>query len=70
MKSKIKRMKRAPRGNRFLSLKEMRMIKWDDSVYASRVKRGEFTDHAVREQHYVCGCGALGCVGISRQKEK
>ena len=52
---------------RRLSLREMGIIKRDDSILNSAIKRGEYTpkpEH-VRTSHVVCGCGATGCVFIT-----
>jgi hypothetical protein len=47
---------------RRLSQKEMNMIKHDEEVYNSRVKRGEIEEkEGGRHSIHVCGCGATGC---------
>ena len=47
---------------RRLSIKEMNMIKHDEEVYNSRVKRGEIVEKEGGRHHtVVCGCGAEGC---------
>lgn len=47
---------------RRLSIKEMNMIKHDEEVYNSRVKRGEIVEKEGGRHHiHVCGCGVEGC---------
>jgi hypothetical protein len=56
---------------RQLSLKEMGIIKRNDSIINSKIKRREYIpDHnIVKEQHVVCGCGSEGCIFVSLTKK-
>lgn len=52
---------------RFLSQKDISAAKYETEVYNARVKRGEINaDEISRTQHVVCGCGAEGCIFMTR----
>lgn len=54
---------------RFLTQRDMAIIKLDDSIRNSKIKRGEIdTSNTAREQHVVCGCGAVGCVFVATRR--
>ena len=47
---------------RFLSIKEMNMLRHNEEVYQSRVNRGEIVEkEGGRHRTVVCGCGVEGC---------
>ncbi len=50
---------------RRLSVKEMGIIRRDEAITNSMIKRGLITPRkTARQFHVICGCGAEGCVGI------
>lgn len=57
---------------RKLSLKEIGIVKRNDSIINSKIKRGEYlpSDNIIRTQHVVCGCGEEGCIFVSHTKRK
>lgn len=47
---------------RRLTQKDLAIIKHDEEVYNSKVKRGEIVEkEGGRHNIHVCGCGAEGC---------
>jgi hypothetical protein len=56
---------------RRLSPVDIAAARHETEVYNSRLKRGEIADadNIVRTLHVVCGCGAEGCIFISKQRE-
>lgn len=52
---------------RFMTPKDVAAARYETEVYNSRVKRGEINpEEFVRTQHVVCGCGAEGCIFMTR----
>ena len=45
---------------RFLTVDDMKVIRYDESVYRSKAKRGEAT-LSNTGSIIPCGCGAVGC---------
>lgn len=58
---KASRIKMSRHGKRFYSQWDMAIIKLDDAIRRSQIKRGELKVKG--ENHYIvhCGCGATGC---------
>lgn len=54
---------------RRLSIKEMNMLRHEEEVYNSRVKRGLITEKkGGRHMIVVCGCGVEGCAFHSQSE--
>lgn len=45
---------------KFMTPRDMAVIKHDEAVYNARLKRGEIEEKSVHKIS-VCGCGCIGC---------
>ena len=58
---KLGRLKRSSRnGKQLFTMLDMSIVKHDEAVHNSRVKRGEI-EKGSKHMIYQCGCGSPGC---------